>query len=71
MELFPFLPTHVPLSQFFFSFAIILVSASFFFFTLAVLMGEVSCVRYTFRVWDPRSLHSILDVLLYFFLDHA
>ena len=29
-------------------------------------MREVYCVGYTPRVWDPRSLQSILDVSLYF-----
>ena len=29
-------------------------------------MREVSCVGYTPRAWDPRSLQSILDVSLVF-----
>ena len=43
----------------------ILVSASFSYFTLAVSMREVSCLGYTPRAWDLRSLQSILDGLLY------
>ena len=37
-------------------------------FTLTVPMREVSCVEYSPRAWDPRSLQSILDVPLYFWL---
>ena len=39
----------------------ILVSASSSCFSLAVSMHEASCVGYTPRAWDPRSLRSILD----------
>ena len=35
-------------------------------FSLAAPMHEVSCVGYTPRAWDPCSLQSILDYLLYF-----
>ena len=35
-------------------------------FTLAVPMREVSCVGYTPRAWDPRSLQSMLNGPAYF-----
>ena len=44
----------------------ILVSAFSSHFTLAVPMSEVSCVEYTLRAWDPRSLQSMLNGVLYF-----
>ena len=44
----------------------ILVSASTSYLTLTVLMREVSCVGYTPRAWNPRSLWSMLDGPLYF-----
>ena len=43
----------------------ILVSASFC-FTLAVPMREVSCVEYTPRAWDPRSLQSTQNSPAYY-----
>ena len=42
------------------------MSASFSYFVYAAPMHEVSCVGYTPRTWDPRSLLSMLNGLLYF-----
>ena len=44
----------------------ILVSVFSSCFTPAVPMLEVSCVGYTPRAWDPRSLQSMLNGPLYF-----
>ena len=44
----------------------ILLSASSSYFTLAVPMHEVPCVGYTPHAWDPRSLQSIRNGLMYF-----
>ena len=61
------LRTRVPLFYIsYYSFAIILVSASSSCFTLAVPMREVYCVGYTPRAWDPRSLQPVLDGPLFF-----
>ena len=49
-----------------YSLTIILVSAPTSCFTFAVPMREVSCVGYTLRAWDLRSLQFILYVPLYF-----
>ena len=54
------------LPDFFYSFTIILVSASFSYFTLALPIREIYCVEYTPRAWDARSLQSILNGPLYF-----
>ena len=62
LGLFPFVST--VLSSF--HIIMILVSAPSSYFTLAVSMREVLCVGYTPREWDPRSLQSILNGLLYF-----
>ena len=37
-----------------------------YYFTLVVPMREVSCVGYTHRAWEPRSLLSMLNGHLYF-----
>ena len=47
---------------------IILVSAHISSFTFAVSMREVYCVVYTPRAWDPRSLQSILNIPLVFYV---
>ena len=44
-----------------------IVSAPTSSFTLAVSMREVNCAGYT-PAWDPRSLQSMLNGLLYFSL---
>ena len=55
----------------YYSLAIILVSASSSCFTLAVPLREVSCLGYTPRAWDTRSLQSMLNGPLYFSLWRA
>ena len=62
--IFP-LCAHIPCFQIsYYSFCIILASATSSCFTLAVPMRDLSCVGYTLCAWDPRSLSSIQS--LYF-----
>ena len=55
---------HVPFFQIsYYSITMILLSVSSSCFTLAVPMREVSCVGYTPRAWDPRSVHNCRRVV--------
>ena len=66
LGLFPFFP-HGPFFHISYYFiTMIPVSPSSSYFTLAVSIRKVSCVGYTPRAWDPRSLYSMLNGFLYF-----